>query len=155
MEHAHMRSITLLITTIPLTPSMSLADAYIVDFTATAGDGPLSGLSYNGSFTFDASPGDYSSAPTAFDFTFFNTYSLSDTSREFIVFNSGTVTPKKFAFMVASGNDVASGTPDFYLSLGEGIPSFQSQVGGSAHGCTGTGLRRWPVLPRLWRPPIA
>lgn len=107
-------------------PGTCLAASVTVGFTATANSGPLASDSYNGSFSYDTTGltgvGSESTNPTAFSFHFFSSYSLADTSFSPITFDNGTV--NGLAFLVDNGNDVSTGTPDFYITLNQGLPDF-------------------------------
>jgi len=91
-----------------------------VDFTATARTGPLAGDSYSGSLTYNSS----TLVPTAYTFDFFITYSLADTSYLSPISVSSTGALQRFAFLINNDNNVASGTPDSYITLNQGIPQF-------------------------------
>lgn len=107
-------------------PDACKATSMTVDFTATATSGPLAGDSYNGWFSYNNAGltgiGSESTNPTAFSFNFFTSYSLADTSFSNIAFDNGTV--NGLAFLVDNGNNVATGTPDFYITLNQGLPDF-------------------------------
>lgn len=106
--------------TFPLVPSVCRAADITVDFIATATTGPLAGDSYNGSFTFSSN----TLIPTAYTFNFFKIYSLADASYLTPISVSSTGALQSFAFLIENSNDVASGTPDSYITLNQGIPRF-------------------------------
>ncbi|MBV9502723.1 MAG: hypothetical protein JO138_25405 [Acidobacteriaceae bacterium] len=91
-----------------------------VDFTATARTGPLAGDSYRGSLSYNSS----TLVPTAYTFNFFTAYSLADTSYLSPISVSSTGALQRFAFLIDNDNDVASGTPDSYVTFNQGIPQF-------------------------------
>ena len=103
------------------------AASITVDFTVTATNGPLAGNSYDGSFTYNnaglTGMGSESVNASAFSFDFLTNNSLTSlTSSEAVTLNNGTL--NSLAFLAGNGNAVASGTPDFYISLNQGIPDF-------------------------------
>jgi hypothetical protein len=101
-------------------PGVCQAADITVDFTATARTGPLAGDSYRGSLTYNSS----TLLPTAYTFNFFTAYSLADTSYLSPISVSSTGAWQSFAFLIDDDNDVASGTPDSYVTLNQGIPQF-------------------------------
>lgn len=109
-----------------LHPSAALADSlYQVNFTATATDGPLAEKSFSGDFTYDL----YSNQLIldSFDFMFETHYTLSDLQDDVVSADPTDPTgvkPGQLYFLDSNGNDAASGTPDFYLSVQEGLPGF-------------------------------
>lgn len=113
-----------------LFPGIVQATTITVDFKATAttgtSTGTLAGDSFNGSFSYSnkglTGAGLESTAPTAFTFNFFKNYSLANTKFISIKFNNGTLST--LAFLDDDGKSLSSGTPDFYISLNQGIPGF-------------------------------
>lgn len=101
-------------------PGACQAAEMTVDFTATARTGPLAGDSYSGSLSFNSN----SLVPTAYTFNFFTTYSLADASYLTPISVSKTGALQSFAFLIENSNDVASGAPDSYITLNQGIPRF-------------------------------
>ncbi|MBV9269360.1 MAG: hypothetical protein JO061_24540 [Acidobacteriaceae bacterium] len=99
---------------------VSQAAEVTVYFTATATAGPLAGDSYNGSFSYSSS----TLVPAAYTFNFFTAYSLADTSYLSPISVSGTGALQSFAFLIENSKDVASGTPDSYITLNQGLPQF-------------------------------
>jgi hypothetical protein len=100
-------------------PSITQNFTVVVTTAPLNGDQSLTGNTYSGSFTYSPFTGSGTESATAFNFTFFQPYSLTlgNVTAEPLTFVNGVLTSWEFGDTTGT-NTLASGTPSFAVSSG-------------------------------------